>query len=74
VPHIVFFSQVKHLVGSRSVASVQFGEVDGLVAMSMQPAASHTVQQPKQSQPGGVSGAQLSMHCWVNGALHSAGL
>ena len=74
VPHTVFFAQVKHLVGSRSVASVQFGDVDGFVAMSTQPAASHTVQQPKQSQPGGVSGAQVSMHCCVNGTLHSAGL
>ena len=48
------------------------GETAGLRMMSRQPISLHTVQQPKQSQPGGVSGPQFMLHfdgtgVWPNG-------
>src|SRR5687768_7164913 len=48
--------------GSVMFMSLQFGETAGFCTMSRQPVASHVVQQPKQSQPGGVTAPQLSLH------------
>src|SRR5262245_54598948 len=47
--------------GSCRVVSSQSGAVVGLIATSTQPASSHSVQQPKQSQPGGTSLPQFAM-------------
>src|SRR5262245_8646157 len=83
LPHIVFLVQRRQ--GSSPVLSImsgpgsvmfvcwQFGDAFGLMTMSRQLFASfgvwHTVQQPKQSQPGVVSGEQTSMHCCGTGVM-----
>ena len=54
-PHAVVFVQRLHAFGSARLSCVQFGDTIGFNAMSKQVVVpgSHTVQQPKQSQPGG---------------------
>jgi hypothetical protein len=52
--------QVGHFVGSFTSASVQVGKSR---MFFVPPVGSGTVQQPKQSQPLGVSLVQKSMHC-----------
>ena len=82
LPHIVFFVHGRHAVGSARFVSLQFGEAVGLVRMSKHIvgfAGSQIVQQPKQSQPGGASLPQVSMHFCdkvpvPSGAGHSATL
>src|SRR5678816_4882125 len=70
-PQSATFVHTLHLVGSWRVVSSQSGDVAGLIATSTQPAASHTVQQPKQSQPGGVIAPHTSLHCCGTCALPS---
>src|SRR5262247_2050047 len=78
-PQSVALVHGAHFAGSWIVVASHIGEVAGLIAMSTQPAASHSVQQPKQSQPGGVIAPHTSLHCcgtcaWPSGAKHSATL
>jgi hypothetical protein len=72
-PHAVLFTQRLQTFGSPMLAAVQFGETSGLMSTSAHVAPLQIVQQPKQSQPGGASGAHTSMHCcgtgvWPNGS------
>lgn len=59
LPHDVTFVQRLQMFGSARFVSLQPGDVDGLIAMSKHCAGfvpgMHSVQHPKQSQPGGVS-------------------
>jgi hypothetical protein len=72
-PQDVLFTQRLHAFGSEMFAAVQFGETAGLMSTSAHVEPLQIVQQPKQSQPGGASGAHTSMHCcgtgvWPNGS------
>ena len=73
VPHAVFFTQRLHKFGSASTDESQFGEIAGLIAMSKQVAPSQIVQQPKQSQPGGVMPPQTIVHFGGTGSLPTGG-
>ena len=50
------------MFGSLIVSAVQFGETSGLMSTVAHVVPLQILQQPKQSQPGGASGAQTSTH------------
>src|ERR1043165_3555602 len=70
LPQSAFFTHCLHAAGSFTFVESQFGDTAGLMSMSKQPpggvasasAGLQMVQQPKQSQPGGASLPQTSMH------------
>src|SRR5262245_44439675 len=73
VPHSSTCVQRGHSSGSSSVVSSQSGDVLGLIATSTQVSPSQIVQQPKQSQPGGVTALQYSMQSAPSGSQSRSG-
>jgi hypothetical protein len=72
-PHVALRTQVRH-AAVRIVAYEQPALTAGLSITSTQPAPSHIVQQPKQSQPAGARGAHFVLHCADGAAQSVAGL
>lgn len=57
-PQAAFFTHGEHFAALWMFEELHSGVTAGLVITSTQPAPSHIVQHPKQSHPGGASGAQ----------------
>ena len=71
-PHEVVFAHALHATVSLMLVWSQYGEMEGLIAISRQMVPSQTVQHPKQSQPGGEMGPHLAAH-WAGTGVFPTG-